>query len=85
MNTHIIDSQMPEKEVIVKRMMEATRISKMCMEALDDEEAKIKDPESFKIHLLKLEKRGRTRRMVSSAIGFIQQRISSECLIEKKR
>lgn len=74
------EEKLPEKEVIVKRMMEATNISKMCMEALDDEEAKIKDPELFKMHLLKIERRGRTRGMVTSAIGFIQQRISSECL-----
>ena len=41
---------------------------------------KIKDPELFKMHLLKLERRERTRGMVTSAVGFIQQWISSECL-----
>ncbi len=74
------EEKLPEKEVMERRMIEATNISKTCNEALKGEEVKIKDPELFKMHLLMLERRGRTREMVTSAIGFIQQRISSECL-----
>ena len=74
------EEKLPEKEVMEIRMIEATNISKTYKEALEDEEAKIKDSELFKMHLLNLERRERTRGMVTSAIGFIQQRISNEYL-----
>lgn len=74
------EEKSPEKEVLMKRIEESNILSRICKEPLENDEAKIKDPELFKFHLLKLERRNKTRGMVTSAIGFIQQRISSDCL-----
>lgn len=70
----------PSDDIVEKRKEESISISKTCQEALDDEERKIKDPDLFKLHLLKIDRRNKLRGMVTSAIGFIQQRISNECL-----
>lgn len=72
---------MPTDDEMEKRKEQSNKISTRCMEDLERHEPDdSEDVDLYKIYTFKYDRRSRLRTLVKSTIGFIQQRISVECM-----
>lgn len=71
----------PTDDEMEKRKEQSKKISTRCMEELEkDEPDDSEDVDLYKIYTFKYDRRSKLRTLVKSTIGFIQQRISVECI-----
>jgi hypothetical protein len=76
----------PTEEVVEKRKSESGKIAEKCREDLvepaeeDDDEDETDLLKEYKLHIIKYDRRTKLRSMVTSAMGFIQLKIASECV-----
>lgn len=63
------------------RVARSDKMSTRCMEDLEsDEPDESEDVDVYKIYTFKYERRNKLRQLVTSTIGFIQQRMSADCI-----
>ncbi len=72
---------LPTNDEMAKRKEQSKKISARCMEDLEkDEPDDSEDVDLYRIYTFKYDRRSKLRTLVKSTIGFIQQRISAECI-----